>query len=711
MKANIALWWAIGTPIDELLRIIAGHKLKTITQPPRYRFRNHPSCEIHKEWLQERIKQLRHKGIIVPIPERFVQLSCGISVLEGRKKNRIIFNGIPLNYFLAKHPFKASNIYDMAAVARPGDASLTYDMEKAFYQLETSPLSAPLTCFHVIEEINGKKVIRYYAYVTDNFGGSGCPPRFYKRHSIIINFFSLLGLRVGNFYDDSRFFITPHPLLIKVAGRFIQSVLLGLGNHLNKEKTDLTRAETDFEFIGFQVDTNKFQLLIAADKVRELEDFLQGLISGNRASPRDIAQVKGKLVSFYPAISMLSHFTKSLDRFQRRYVDAHNIASYDVEHPLPPQVLVDINYILTILHSHNGAPLWLQSWDKDVWSDASETHCGSHCDKVALSIPLPTSLLGASSMARELYGYYLAIKNREDMIRGKRVRIFGDNLGCVTALMRNSAHTPLCQMLCRKIAKLIHDLHAVVWFRWRPRDHPGLDLADKLSKLVYTSDWTFLPHIRRRILCHFALPQPSLDAFASAQNRTCERYIAQHHDGEADGVDFFASVNLCFRHIVWANPPFGTRILTRVVHQFITYKFHGYLLVPVWPRQRFWALARTWANSMILLPESSRYFKPGPNHPCAGKERITRWKIAIFYFRDYDLKVPLTQEKSPTYLFESQENQHHGQEEDEKKDSGNVSRLPEPTSRSRFPKPSSPNPSPRRRPGASSFPLPVPGAC
>ncbi len=154
--------------------------------------------------------------------------------------------------------------------------------------------------------------------------------------------------------------------------------------------------------------------------------------------------------------------------------------------------------------------------------------------------------------------------------------------------------------------------------------------ADNLTRLVKDkNDWRlakaylikFLKFCKKK-----QLPTPTVDAFATRENRLFEDYCSEFWDLGSRGSFYETDLN---KECVWCNPPFGE--IHRTLEHVTSHKLTAWVVVPTWPGEPWWHLTMD-AHAYFNLQFAKEY---GPLNSVHLPDRtiILPWALNIFLFR------------------------------------------------------------------------------
>ncbi len=433
-------------------------------------------------------------------------------------------------------------------------------------------------------------------------------------HSPLIKFFNTIGIPTFNYVDDSNVGCPYHKLFSLSFGTFLNNCLSLSFHILNKKKTSLHTLLKKAEVLGHVVDLELMRFKLTERARHSILIAINRALSNKYISLRLIAKIKGKLIAFKAAIYFVSQLTRNFNAF------ASQILSYYPEHTgwnkkvqLPSFVRDELMFWYENLPALSSKPIFFDDWSCDVYTDASDSHVASHCQHGWSVVPLSDTLKKESSTAREAFGILSALFARASMLKGKSVRVFSDNLGITTALCRNGSKNHTISLLIKKIVLFLFSQNISANFRWLPRDEPGLQLADGLSKVVEKDNWATSPLYISLLLSFFRLPPITLDCFASLENRVTRRYVSRLWEDSEDlvAIDFFNMNKYDWvDEFCWVNPPFSQKMINFALDCVSARNIFCFFVLPLWENCSFYRHALKKGDVFIVFPKGVPLFTP-----------------------------------------------------------------------------------------------------
>ena len=228
-----------------------------------------------------------------------------------------------------------------------------------------------------------------------------------------------------------------------------------------------------------------------------------------------------------------------------------------------------------------------------------------------------------SSALLEITALLKALQTLEE-VRECQVLWRSDNAQLFWDVNRMKSARESLNVVLRRIADLLRTRKVVLRVEWIPREQNTL--ADQLSK-IRDNDWMLHPRLFERI-CSITKVEPTLDCFATAQNRLVPRFISRFREEGCVDADFFRQS--LKGEVIWANPPFN--LMGSVLRHLRAHPTKGILVVPVWVTQPWWPLLQDLVvQPPLILPRSESTFLPGvrQNWVGLGAARFDCWAVPI----------------------------------------------------------------------------------
>ncbi len=640
IRMAVPYYYAIGTPPCLLTKAIAGDFNRYIVPPKRLQYANHKSCYTHREYMDGQIKEMCERGMAIPIPRERAGVILPCKVVEG-KKLRLVINGVPLNPSTPHTTFNLPTIAHLSSmVTHKGMKIIHFDTRDAFYSGSMAPDSALDQCIEWNHPITGKPCV--FVMTMKIFGHHLSPERYMRLHTMVFTFLKTLGFPADIFVDDGVIVALGEETYLKLMSAFVTRLLHGLWIIIRWEKSEL-RGTSKLQWIGYDIDLENMTLSVPEKTKKRILAETMSLLAKTTTTPRQLARVKGRLISKVHAIPFASPLTASINaalarEFQKQ---SENRAgpwqkiSWSTRMKIPNEVVEDLSLLREIVKENASLPIFHYNWDYDVYVDTSETHTGAHSELGVVYVPIHPMFQQASSTTREMWGVLAMLRQYGESLRGKKIRIWCDNLSSATITNRNASSKADLRFIYKEIVRHARKFNIQFWMRWKAREEEGIKIADALSKAVEYDEWLFREDILESICEKMKVPYPTIEAFASAQNSMAKKYFSATWDPAAVAVDFLRSAQFFqFRgEFVWANPPFVEGVLRKTLDLFISRRVCGIVCLPVWRKSKWWPLVRRFATKRVFIDRNVELYRPNERWLRAGrKTKPPRWETCIAVF-------------------------------------------------------------------------------
>ncbi len=366
--------------------------------------------------------------------------------------------------------------------------ALFFDFKDAFYQGSVTPENALEQCVRWKHPISGESTI--FAMQQKIFGHHLSPQRYIRVHNAMFEFLKKCGFPADIFVDDGLVLSLGDENSCKLMEALLKFLIFKLWAIIKKEKSNL-KGVSIMEWLGYEINLEELTLTVPPKHVEKIVKDIKELLSKKRTTPRELAKVKGRIISKRHGIKYASILTSSINvalsnefswQFEsEEFRKKHERVSWSRRMKVPIEVKEDLTFLLEVMQSDGCTlPIFHYEWDFDLFVDSSETHTGAHSIHGSFFIPIHPLFINSSSTTRELWGIYVALREHGEFIRNKKVRVFSDNLGVATVTNRNaSSHTEL-RFIHKLLVSLAEEMNVTFWVRWKRRNEKGMVIADAL---------------------------------------------------------------------------------------------------------------------------------------------------------------------------------------------------------------------------------------
>ena len=563
--------------IDAALSEARGHTIPWETEPPppaqMFAFRT-PDLFSPEEAaaIDNDIAEGLKNGTYKLVTEAEVSMCLARRPVFQQGKYRIIDNARPVNLFMDDD--KCSVQYEDLRWARSlaGPFMSKIDLRKGYRQLRLAPEAKQFFCFCWREKL--------YQFQVMAFGDASAPQGFTK----FMRGFALRWRRMGVpciIYLDDIFVSAPSFDRWLSA---IRTVLLDLTKckvRIGLDKLFLGPFQC-LEFLGVFVDYVSSSLFISETRLKNAAMTCVALQKQKEVSVKEVQAFLGHLSFFAAAHPGMSLFRRALDLWVAQN-EQHEAALLCAE-------AMDELAVL-----EQSLPTWarrrfaaLPFLDIMLITDAAESWAGIALrgGEVLMAVfdHLPDSMIGSSSLARELF----ALLNFFKLFQARftpgqcRVQVQMDNKGATFLLNKVKAKSRDTISLMREMLNVQEATETFLVVDWRERSDPLISLVDSLSKLsppyekhltstvlsavfshqgppdepVGKSEWSLSKQLFNS-LCEWAWGAgiwPEGDLFATGINRQveqfCSRFFSPDSLGNAYSLDWSGKR-------LYAFPPFS----------------------------------------------------------------------------------------------------------------------------------------------------------
>ena len=428
----------------------------TASQWPHPVNHNHPSAVKHAPAVQNVInKEVNLKATAGPFSENPFDCPIMLSpLLTVPKKNSLdrrlvldlsfppehsVNDGIPTDSLLGE-PFQprlpgVDALVHLVQQLGPGCFLFKTDLSRAYRQLPIDPRDYHFLGYSFDDLIFFDTVFAFGLRPAT----LGCQ----RTINAITYLFWLLGYFCINYIDD--FGGCDSPSRAAEAFHALKKLIFMLGLQTSPEKD--CPPSTSMVFLGILFDTISMTLLISQEKLNELLDIIESVVSAKNISRRRLQSLLG-LMSFVTAcirpgrifMSALLNGLRSLPR-QGRLTISDEIRS-------------DLQWWIKFLHRFNGisiipSPVYCPDV---IITDACLTGAGGHFQDQYFHIDFPEHIMQDDEFninVKELLAIIVALRLWGPQLAGSRLLLKSDNCAAVQAINNRCSRAPLMQQCLR----------------------------------------------------------------------------------------------------------------------------------------------------------------------------------------------------------------------------------------------------------------------
>ena len=487
LRKNLGWWKAIGANNTVLSWLAYGVRLEFGAEPAHYTFRNHPSYEAEKEFVEAEHKQHVADGSFVEVKEEEVRVGNPLQVeVNGKGKRRLCMDMRWVNSHLAHVVFTMETLHRyVGSVVQQGDRLITSDVAKAYYKLGLHRATRLYLCW----QHNGK----WYCPTVLVFGLAPAPLIFTKVMRPVLGFTRGMGVRVTNIIDD--FLWASRPDVAHELVWMVQLLLPRLGWSFNDKCCFVP--STMAVYMGMIVDARRYEIRAPDQKVEAAKQLnarlLRQVQNGQKVTVLELQQLAGRILSMMLALDGARVWTRAI------YADIAQAIQHVPRHWYvygSERTAEELLFWSHRLGVQNGLPIREPGSEILLFCDASDVGYGGHVEEQIVRGALPVDVLGTSSTRRELVGLRLVALDLVRTLRGRRVTIHMDSSAAIRNLINGgggksdlAAEVKLWWQFCQQ-----HNITAR--YEWIRRDKNTV--ADMASKYA-AADAALQPAVEQRI--------------------------------------------------------------------------------------------------------------------------------------------------------------------------------------------------------------------
>ena len=632
--ARVGRWAFIGATAVVQNWLREGVKILWLggkTPSDGWRARPIPVDKADKDWLTGELRRQFGTGAIEPATS--YDYVCNAFVhKQPNGKRRLVINLKHLNELSECVHIKYESLKTLRNLAEKGDWAISFDLQDGFHCIPIHPEHRKFFTF----EIDGQ----LWQYNVIPFGWRNSPYVFVKTMRPMVQYFrshvygegvgkyvytSSSGLRAkspGNVrmlpYMDDFLCLFRTQKLAQQATVFMDLVLQDLGLTRSVKKSIWVPTQR-LPHVGLEIDLKRGYFIVPPEAMRTVQTQAKTLLktaakSSGRVPVRMLAKLTGKVASLDLAVPLARFRTRSLHDVVKSLSDWNSWVR------LTRAARTDLRWWEHLDDHASERVIWLPEEQVNLHCDASgEIGWGA-----ALELTVPAQGFWRCHQKwhhitmKELKAVRFAVESFLPELAGKIVRLYEDNQAVVSILMKGTSRSPLLMKELRKLFDLL-GLHGITLRPQYIRSHLNV-MADRLSRTKDQDDWKLNPEVFQALKERWGTP--TVDRFATANNRQCERYNSRTRDPQSEARDAFAQK--WKGELNWINPPWG--LIGRVLRQIRMEGAGAILIVPFWKSQYWWPVLMELADEARLYEPSRDLFLPGDKGSARGVGRPS-WSV------------------------------------------------------------------------------------
>jgi hypothetical protein len=209
-------------------------------------------------------------------------------------------------------------------------------------------------------------------------------------------------------------------------------------------------------------------------------------------------------------------------------------------------------------------------------------------------------------------------------------------------MSRNGSRSHTTAALAKTIAYLGIKYDIELWWRWRPRENPLLDLADAISKSSNHHHWRLSADTCLNVIQAAEWPSPTADGYILDQTLAPIKYTLRN--GQLFRLTRFLDSSTTpttpsQAETIIFNFPSEQRTIINAIKFLVDSPTRAIIFLPLWERSSFWEIIQHYASAIIRIPYDPDILQK-PLHS-SSTEYIPRWDHAAALLHDDDTSLRL----------------------------------------------------------------------
>jgi hypothetical protein len=265
--------------------------------------------------------------------------------------------------------------------------------------------------------------------------------------------------------------------------------------------------------------------------------------------------------------------------------------------------------------------------------------CAINWNNRTISVDIQPDMIEKSTSTKNLHGMLLAIGNYTGLENiEKNINVCSTCISTILKLCTGNNTNTTEKSIIKDINKICIRNRIILYPRISRPHQNGWKEVTKEVNIRETNAWKFNPQIIKTIAEFFSLPNLTIDAFASAQNKQTDKYYSQWWETNTSGINFLEQNGTWENEFIWANPPFKPySILNDTALFYKRRNIHGLLLIPKWTKREVWKTANNGCIGRIDI-------KANKNLYCSARDAYNssaikqKWGTSIFYYQPHNIE-------------------------------------------------------------------------
>jgi len=355
-----------------ILNTVQGYAIEFIMEPQQYCLPKPINLSFTEQnIIDNEILRLLANSAICKVQECENQFISPIFLVpKSDGGHRLVLNLKNLNNFVYSPHFKMEDYRTVCNVITKNCYMAVVDLKDAYHSVSIADAFRKFLRFIWKDKI--------YEYRCLPFGLSSAPFVFTKLMKPVLGYLRSAGFLNVGFLDDFLLFGQTFSDCQKNVV-FTTQLLQSLGFSINYEKSQLTPSKS-IKYLGFIFDSESLTLRLTDEKVRDISNLCVRVSNEPSISILTCSKLIGTLVAASPAVEYGLLYIKQLER--EKTVALFNAKNnYSTPMLLSIEARNDISWWTTIAKK-NIKTIKKDFYDKVIFSDASLTGWGAHCEGI-----------------------------------------------------------------------------------------------------------------------------------------------------------------------------------------------------------------------------------------------------------------------------------------------------------------------------------------
>ena len=618
LKQFASFWRSLGVDrwVEDLVTI--GHSLEFTEKPPlglriRWTLLRDPR---QASILAAEISELLQKDAIeVADPKSMGFYSTFFVVPKKDGGLRPILNLKPLNRYVVYKKFTMETAKSVLQYLSEGDWVTSMDLKDAYLHVPILPAHRPYLRFAFQAKTYQFKVLP--------FGLASAPRVFTMVLAPLVKALHTQGILFVPYLDDCLIIAKSREALVaqvQVAVDCLQKA----GFLINPEKSFLVPTQ-DLVFLGARIRTDLGSVHLPVEKAQRVSRFAKTFLPLSVHPAQECLRLLGLMASCLLVVPLAR---LRMRPFQLFFLAQWNSTRFRLDHPITiPQSVVPFLQIWSDIDwLTRGVPFQDPTPSLQITTDASNAGWGGHFEAYQTQGKWKENQLSLHINCQEMLAVLYTLRKFVSFLKGHRVLVLTDSMAVKQYINKlgGTKSASLCALTLRLIQWCAENNISLM-----AQHVPGIQntLADQLSRqFCPLIEWSLKQRVVDSLFVLWG--EPSMDLFASAENKRCPVYCAWHGDLNAFHLD---ALSLDWRGLfAYAFPPFP--ILPRVIRKVQRDQAELILVAPWWPtRAWFVPLLHLLIENPIclpLLPDLLTQRKGNLWHPNPGDWCLAAWRLS-----------------------------------------------------------------------------------